>query len=100
MLCLLQLPSEETISLSGGFFYARCSREQSQRGNCSARSGGRTVLYRKGKPAFAIVPAEDAEYMQKLEDELDNPLADEALAEASEDVPTEILFQRYGCVLK
>ncbi len=78
MLCLLQLPSEETISLSGGFFYARCSREQSQRGNCSARSGGRTVLYRKGKPAFAIVPAEDAEYMQKLENELDNRLADEA----------------------
>ena len=44
----------------------------------SARSGGRTVLYRKGKPAFAIVPAEDAEYMQKLEVELDNRLADEA----------------------
>lgn len=62
----------------------------------SARSGGRTVSYRKGKPAFAIVPAEDAEYMQKLEDELDNRLADEALAEDSEGVPIEILFQRYG----
>ena len=33
----------------------------------SARSGGRTVLYRKGKPAFAIVPAEDAEYMQLVD---------------------------------
>ncbi len=34
--------------------------------------------------------------MQKLEDELDNRLADEALAEDSEGVPIEILFQRYG----
>ena len=38
----------------------------------------------------------EAEYMQKLEDELDNRLADEALAEDSEGVPIEILFQRYG----
>ena len=50
----------------------------------SARSGGRTVLYRKGKPAFAIVPAEDAEYMQKLENELNNRLSP---ARYSEDVP-------------
>ena len=40
-------------------------------------------------------PAEDAEYMQKLEDELDNRLADEALAEASEDVPIDIVRSRY-----
>jgi hypothetical protein len=33
--------------------------------------------------------------MQKLEDELDNRLADEALAEASEDVPIDIVRSRY-----
>ena len=52
-------------------------------------------MYRKGKPAFAIVPAEGAEYMQKLEDELDNRLADEALAEDSEGVPIQIVRSRY-----
>jgi len=38
--------------------------------------------------------------MQKLEDELDNRLADEALAEDSEDVQIEMLFQHYGRMLR
>jgi len=44
-------------------------------------------------------PAKNAEHMQKLEDELDNRLADESLAEDSEGLPIEILFQRYGRML-
>ena len=61
----------------------------------SARSGGRTVLYRKGKPAFAIVPAEDAEYMQKAGGRTGQSSRRRGPARYSEDVPIEIVRSRY-----
>ncbi len=56
-----------------------------------ASQGERIVFRPKDEPAFAVVPVEDAEYMERLEDELDNRLADEALAEGGENISWETL---------
>lgn len=57
-----------------------------------ARHGERTIVRcdDEGK-IFAIVPIEDAEYMERKEIELDNKLADEALAEDGECIAWEDL---------
>jgi hypothetical protein len=57
--------------------------------------GERLHFHPADGPAFAVVPIEDAEYMERREDELDNRLADEALAEEG-GVPIEELMARYG----
>jgi prevent-host-death family protein len=36
-----------------------------------ASSGERVIVERRGKPLFALVPVEDAEFMERLEDEQD-----------------------------
>jgi hypothetical protein len=36
---------------------------------------------RRGKPIAAIIPMEQVEFLERAEDEYDNRLADEALAE-------------------
>ncbi len=46
----------------------------------ASERGERTVFSRGGKTAFAIVPAEDAEYLQQLEDEMDLQLIAEVKA--------------------
>lgn len=62
-----------------------------------AQHGERTIFRRKSGAAFAIVPVEDAEYLERLEDELDNRLADQALADkADKGVPIESLMEKYG----
>jgi prevent-host-death family protein len=45
-------------------------------------AGERVVITRRGKPAAAIVPLEDLELLQRIEDELDAEAVREALAEA------------------
>ena len=60
-----------------------------------ASQGERIVFRPKDEPAFAVVPVEDAEYMERLEDELDNRLADEALAEGGENIPLEQVIADY-----
>ena len=60
-----------------------------------ASQGERIVFRPKDEPAFAVVPVEDAEYMERLEDELDNRLADEALAEGGENIPLEQVIAEY-----
>ena len=61
-----------------------------------AQHGERTIFRRKSGVAFAVVPVEDAEYMEYLEDELDNKLADEALADKEDKgISIESLMKRY-----
>jgi prevent-host-death family protein len=45
-------------------------------------AGDRVVVTRRGKPAVAIVPLEDLELLQQIEDDLDTEAVREALAEA------------------
>lgn len=45
-------------------------------------AGERVVVTRRGKPAAAIVPLEDLELLQRIEDEMDAEAVREALAEA------------------
>ena len=51
-----------------------------------AGQGERVIIRRKGKPSFAIVPVADAEYMQRIEDELDIRLIREANADNGEKI--------------
>lgn len=50
--------------------------------NRSAYGKERVVLTRRGKALVAVVPIEDVEILEKLEDELDIAAAGKALAEA------------------
>lgn len=49
----------------------------------AGNTGERIILTRDGKAVAAIVHFEDAEYLQDVEDRLDNEAADAALAEAA-----------------
>ncbi|WP_156789437.1 hypothetical protein [Aminomonas paucivorans] len=46
-------------------------------------------------PALALVSLEDAELLARLEDERDNRLADEALAEDGENVTLDVILADY-----
>jgi prevent-host-death family protein len=45
-------------------------------------AGERVVVTRRGKPAAAIVPLEDLQFLERIEDELDMEAVRQALAEA------------------
>ena len=47
--------------------------------NRVAYKGERILLHRRGKNVAAVVPVEDFEMLQKIEDHLDNEAADKAL---------------------
>lgn len=49
----------------------------------------RVVLSRRGKPLAALIPLEDLELLEELEDRLDVEAAREALAESGERLPYE-----------
>jgi antitoxin (DNA-binding transcriptional repressor) of toxin-antitoxin stability system len=51
-----------------------------------AGRGERTIVRQKGKPSFAVVPAADAEYMQRIEDELNLRLLRDAHANKGEKI--------------
>ena len=59
----------------------------------AASTGERIILTRDGREVAAIVHAEDARWLQELEDREDNAAADAALAEAAEKgtIPWETL---------
>jgi prevent-host-death family protein len=65
-------------------------------GNRAAFRGERIVVERRGKNLFAIVPVEDAELLERLEDEADIRLAREALKEKGPNVPWEKLKKDLG----
>ena len=53
--------------------------------NQAAFGGERIVVTRRGRPLAAIVPLEDLEAMEALEDAMDNAEADRRLNEATEE---------------
>jgi prevent-host-death family protein len=52
-----------------------------------AAKGERIIIRRRGKKAVMIGPADDAELLDRLEDELDRKLIDRRLKEKSKAVP-------------
>lgn len=60
----------------------------------------RIVLHRRGKNVAVVVPVEDLELIEELEDEIDNAEADQVLmdmeAKGERPVPLEAIKQRLG----
>ncbi len=61
-----------------------------------AKKGERVVLERKGKRVAALVPLEDLELIERLEDEIDVREARKALADKSPSVPWEQVKRDLG----
>ncbi len=57
--------------------------------NRAAYKEQRVILTRRGRPIAAIVPIEDVAYLERLEDEYDLKMAEEARAEGGEPIPWE-----------
>ncbi len=68
--------------------------------NQAEYQGERTVIHRRGKDAAALVSIEDLKLLEKLieeaEDRIDNEAADRALAESDERTPFEDFCRRHG----
>ena len=66
--------------------------------NRAAYGKERLILTRRGKPVVAVVPIEDLQLLQDLEDQLDLEEARAALAEAREKgtIPWEQVKQQLG----
>lgn len=66
--------------------------------NRAAYGKERIILTRRGKPVVAVVPIEDLQLLQDLEDQLDLEEARAALAEAREKgtIPWEQVKQQLG----
>jgi prevent-host-death family protein len=60
------------------------------------KNGERVVLERKGKRVAALVPLEDLELIERLEDEIDVREARKALADKSPSVPWEQVKRELG----
>ncbi len=60
-----------------------------------AQEGERTVIIRDGKPIAAIVPPEDADFMDHLEEQLDIEAARLALQEPGT-IPWEKIKKEFG----
>lgn len=57
--------------------------------NRAAYQHERVVIHRRGRRIAAIVPIEDVEALEELEDEFDRRAIEEALAEGGEPIPLE-----------
>ncbi len=56
----------------------------------------RILLHRRGENVAALVPVEDFELLEELEDRLDVELAKKALAEPGENIPYEEIREELG----
>jgi antitoxin Phd len=64
--------------------------------NQVAYQGERIILHRRGKNVAAVVPLEDFELIQAIEDRLDNAAADAALEEPGDSLPWERVKKDLG----
>jgi len=65
------MPSKQTASTTRQNFADIINR--------AAYAGERTIVHRRKKPVAAVVPIEDLEFLEKLEDEIDLKAARKAL---------------------
>jgi prevent-host-death family protein len=65
-------------------------------GNRVALRGERLVVERRGKSLFALVPVEDLELLEQLEDETDIRLARKAMKEKGPNIPWEKVKKDLG----
>ena len=65
-------------------------------GNRAALRGERVIVERRGKNLFAIVPVEDVELLERLEDEEDIRLARKAMKEKGPSIPWEKVKKDLG----
>ena len=65
-------------------------------GNRVALRGERVVVERRGKNLFALVPMEDVDLLERLEDETDIRLARKALKEGGRNIPWEKVRKDLG----
>ena len=65
-------------------------------GNRVALRGERVVVERRGKKLFALVPLEDVELLERLEDETDIRLARKAMKEKGTNIPWEKVKKDLG----
>jgi prevent-host-death family protein len=65
-------------------------------GNRVSLRGERLVVERRGKNLFALVPVEDVELLERLEDETDIRLARKAVKEGRPNIPWEKVRKDLG----
>ena len=65
-------------------------------GNRVSLRGERVVVERRGKNLFALVPVEDVELLERLEDETDIRLARKAMKEKGPNIPWEKVKKDLG----
>ncbi len=63
--------------------------------NRAAYRHERVLIARRGRPIAAIVPIEDVEALEELEDEYDRKAVEEALAEGGEPIPWEEIEKEF-----
>ncbi len=64
--------------------------------NRAAYKEERVIVTRRGRAIAAIVPIADVAYLERLEDEYDVKLAEEARAEGGEPIPWEDIKKEFG----
>ena len=64
--------------------------------NRAAYGHERTVITRRGKDIAAVVPAEDIDLLEELEDRMDVEAAEKALSESEELIPYEKVRRELG----
>lgn len=65
-------------------------------GNRVSLRGERVVVERRGRNLFALVPMEDVEILERLEEETDIRLARKALKERGANIPWEKVRKELG----
>ena len=64
--------------------------------NRAAYKEERVIITRRGRAIAALVPIEDVAYLERLEDEYDLKVAEEARAEGGETIPWEDIEKEFG----
>jgi prevent-host-death family protein len=72
-----------------GFTMAEVRRNLSDLVGRVAYGGERIMIQRRDKPLVALVSIEDAEFLERLEDEIDIREADKAMKEKGPNIPWE-----------
>lgn len=79
---------------------AKVREDLSETANRVAYAGERVIVERRGRPLFAIIPVDDLELLERLEDEADAKAAKKVLADMArkgeKPIPWETIKKRHG----